>query len=827
MIKGKKLWISVGIAAGLLAAGLGAWHFLGGGGRTIAEPVTEAEMGAIAWDISPRLMAMCQASPSDLPAHLEKWHREDRFIEYWRKAKEKPDVAPPAIDAALPLDSLSLPDLILARAFVEARNGVVLMDPDKRAFFEQFDWYQPVWAEGFKPQYAPDEVQWKKRLDAEIAKCHADDHVVVGGLKRSRLDHVVNRYQFRDLDQEVLRQLDTAGFSIVEGTDPQLWNMQDRNEYELVPTFVTTDLYLQLMRMRFKMLLKDLETRHLTTLLGRTLAGLREANRKRLDEATIPATKAASAWLDAYLAVAAGLAQGATSVEVAGEWSVAAQAEFAGASRAQGEGSQLLGEPRFDFTQMKPRGHYDRNDTLRAYFRAVRWLGEARIKTVDPVRFGAMALLASDLSANPERAQELSAWEQVVGAFAGPDNGLSLRQILSESQGKDLEALVADPAGLASLAKQVAAKDPARIKARASNATLQAEVAQPTVRLLPRRWSADGEMLQRLVELSPAPGPRPFPTAMDLWAVQGIAQADTILFQEEGQAKLWPAYPDSLAAVRKTFEKGIPGDDFHAKRMRLLRTIFDLPKGTVPDFLATPLWQRKNLLTATAAWTIQKQEVLLYQEQPVGAECGGGGQDEPPPPEPKGYVEPVPHFWRGAAAVLDDVDDLLARLDLADESVTSTNAEIRKDLLWLAECSEKELAGKALSPEDHSRLMFLGGAVESQTMMVTGMDKLAFDQSEEKHMGSVVDVYTNGKVLLEATGPASVIWAIVPIEGELRLVRGAIFSHREWKDAKRLTDKEWHEMIENGQMPPRSRWQDRIHAPVKKTISLPLSTSDC
>lgn len=814
------------LVIGMLAAGCRAQ----GAPAAAAAPVPVLKAGldtAIRWKVAPRITAMCKAKAGAVPEHLKPFRASQRFLDYWKEVRNKPLAAPPKLDTTLALDSLTLPDLVLARAFVEARNGVVLLDPETRAFFEQFAWYQPVWFEEFVPTFSKAEKAWMARLDKEIKARHAQDRQVVGGFPRSRLNHVIDRHLFRALPGPVLRQLDTAGFSIVEGTDAQLWHMYDRNKYEHLPSFVTSDLYLQLLHMRFKMLLKDLESRQLAAQLGNALEALRTVNRARLKGAQDTGVKASAEWLDAYLGVASSLVRGKSKVAAAGAWGKVASLDLSRSLAADGKGSALAGDELFDHSQLKPRGHYDVNDTLRAYFRAVRWMGEFRIRTDDRVRFGAMLLLADDLQRNPKTAAKLKAWEEVVGAFAGPENGLSLRQILSVGAGGDLKAIVADSAALGEFGRKVASRDSTRMKPRASNDGLQAVVEAPTVRLLPRRWSADGEILQRLVHLRPWPGPRPFPTVMDLWAVQGIAQADTILLNEEMQAKFWPAYPDSLAAVRRTFAAGIPGEDFHAKRMRLLRAIFEVPKGQVPDFFPTPLWQRKNLLTASAAWTIQKQEVLLYQEQPSAVQCGGGGDDGPPPPEPKGYVEPVPTFWRGAAAVLDSVDALLRRLRLADEQVLSVNEDIRKDLLWLADCSDRELAGKPLSKEDHDKLQWIGGSVENQTLTVTGMDKFAFEKSEEKHMGSVVDVYTNDKVLLEATGPASVIWAVVPIEGELRLVRGAVFSHREWKGSLRLTDKEWHEMIEKGQMPPRSRWQDRIHAPVKKAISMPLETDGC
>ncbi len=63
----------------------------------------------------------------------------------------------------------------------------------------------------------------------------------------------------------------------------------------------------------------------------------------------------------------------------------------------------------------------------------------------------------------------------------------------------------------------------------------------------------------------------------------------------------------------------------------------------------------------------------------------------------------------------------------------------------------------------------------------------------------VVDIATdpNGAVLELANGEPSVIYAVVPVDGTLRIARGVVFNFYQFTMPldKRLTDTEWGHMI--------------------------------
>lgn len=74
----------------------------------------------------------------------------------------------------------------------------------------------------------------------------------------------------------------------------------------------------------------------------------------------------------------------------------------------------------------------------------------------------------------------------------------------------------------------------------------------------------------------------------------------------------------------------------------------------------------------------------------------------------------------------------------------------------------------------------------------------------------VADVATAppSTVLEEATGYIDYIFAVVPVEGNLRIVKGGVYSYYEfpWSAEDRLTDEKWWEMLDSGQTPDTPAW---------------------
>ena len=93
-------------------------------------------------------------------------------------------------------------------------------------------------------------------------------------------------------------------------------------------------------------------------------------------------------------------------------------------------------------------------------------------------------------------------------------------------------------------------------------------------------------------------------------------------------------------------------------------------------------------------------------------------------------------------------------------------------------------------------------------------------QGTDKSIAVVADVYTaNGdnnpekSVLYEGVGPADEIYVVVEVDGYLYLMRGGVFSYREFKrpmDEPRMTDEEWQEKLKQYPNTGKPSWMKEI-----------------
>ncbi len=752
-----------------------------------------------AWVTVPdaEFLALFKGPPDTLSSYLLPFHRDPEFRETFPK-----EVHPPQMDTTLDLTRFSLEQIRYLKNFVLARHGFLFMDMVLRAFFNRFDWYQPIWIPAnFKPQLAAWEQRWFDKLEQRETKLQEGKWIGSGKSRRASIGHLVNRWEFDSIPADLLAHLDTAGFAVIEGDHKQLWNVYDQNQYNGIPSLVTPDIYLQLLHMHFKSLIMELEKDRLIGELKSSLTQLRE----QLQQEKTPDLKDGALQAQAIVDLAQAFLTGKDEPlkELPDGLKGSATSDFGKGIKGEGFASDLVGDTIFDWSRLIPRGHYDKNDSLRGYFRALKWLGLARLKLGSTQWPLALAMAHAWAACGPQGPIGLHKISVLADAFSGPRNGLSPQDLAEELTGQNLTLLAGSESARSAIFQKCEAKNPSRFHAKGANSVAAADLAESFVRVFPMRWSGDAEILQRLIEVGSNPPKRPFPSGLDVFAVNGVDLAQQILSNELKVTEAWPAWKDSFEVLRKTPEL-LTGDDFHSRRMRLTQTLFQIP-ANAPPFQQTPLWTRHTLVTALAGWTLQKQENILYQEQSEAAECGEGGG--PPPPDPKGWVDPNLAFWEGAAQTIRSLDSLFAKIGFDGEG-REINKELLAEFEWLADASKRELNGQELTPSQLNDILWIGGRIESLTFRITRMQPLDFFHSDEDLAAAAVDVYSfNGTPLLEATGFADELWAVVEIGGFLHLGRGAVFSHREWVGDQRLTDKKWHEMLVSGKIPARSSWQ--------------------
>ncbi len=543
------------------------------------------------------------------------------------------------------------------------------------------------------------------------------------------------------------------------------------NRREGLPNFVTEDLVLTGFALVQRHAQQRLEEQTLVPLHTRFVARLAErvatADRDPVSEANAD-----------FLAVVAALDRGSCEglADQAGE-------ECGLAMAAAGIAPSPLWGYRIDYSQLQPRGRYAQEESLRPYFRSVRYAGTV-LFAVKPSaatgvdaeraeRHAAQALaLVRLISADTELADLRAEQERWLGWRFGPADDLTdadLRAVMEEAESPDAEALFAYA--------QAHDRHPRIIGGVLDAAKLEEGVtaaqAMTGWRLLPSRYAAEVAAFQRLVYdgtgtyLGPAEGKKgpPFglalvdnrpvkgyPSAIELMALLGSAPAREIL-ERRGEHR----FEGYAAAFEEAAAIVSGGEGRNGDYLRFMSTALGAP---VPQGA-----ERLNALQAF--WTWQRYLDLLYQKQSYTLAGKGMAMESP---RAGARLEPSTALYRALAA--------LVAAERRQDPEAPYWTQFAKLLDRLIVISARIDAGQSPSADDER--------------LLNEIDRTLLELVGAEDRPIVVDVHTNpteGLVVEEALG-----WA-----REVRLgpARGARFDHREFKQplTERLTDAAWIERL--------------------------------
>jgi hypothetical protein len=644
------------------------------------------------------------------------------------------------------------------------------------------------------------------------------------------LANVTNREMFY-LSPEAEKLLVENGFVVVPDSQREFFMLYEMNRYEPVPSFITTDSLLHNYHLFFSHLLRVVEKEELAPTLKELTQDMLSEAEKQYEALKGTEWENAAARNMAFFAVAGRLLEPDFPVPEPVREIVAEELKLiesrAGIQESpvmnMGQNRQAPETLQEDYTQYQPRGHYNSSELLQSYFKAMMWYGRLtfRVKSEDETRSALLMTLALNQGDN---ARKWDAIYQPTTFFVGKSDDLSYleyRELLAEiyGQGAGLEEIVADQEKWETFKAKAAGLRPPVV----NSIPLFEEDIQPDrtgdtmgFRFMGQRFTLDAAIFQRLIYREVGENSRGerrmLPRALDIPAALGSAEAYNIL-AEAGETD-YQGYRENMGKIQEYIVglgQGIWTQNLYWSWLHTLNPLLAEKEEGYPSFMKNRAWTRKELNTYLGSWTELKHDTVLYAKQ-VYAEMGGGAEDV----DDRGYVEPNPHLYaRLAALVAMTRDGLAARGLLADRDRESLD-RLEELALALKTISEKELSNVPLTDEEYDLIRSYGGQLEHfwlEAMRDEGIDHRS--AIYENPAALVADVATdpNGRVLQEATGHIFSIYAVVPVEGSLRIARGGVYSHYEftWPLEQRLTDQEWQEILDSGQAPPLAPWtQDFI-----------------
>lgn len=749
------------------------------------------------------------------------------------------------IDTQMDLSKLNLAELRAIRNAFAARQGYPFKDATLRALYNTTTWYNDaLWdvsekeettGKKFSPRYTKEQLAFTERIrarEAELRKLNfkpADSKDVVN------MDNLINPFQLKEFDSKLYNMLGRNGFAIVPAEHNQLFHVYEKNDYADFPSFVTTDLYLQLFHLYFDCVLRDVEEKHLDSLMM-VFSSQMEAEMKTLTSSQDAEVKAAAEFGQAWFAVASWLFShdkapaSAATLNVPEAYKKMVMEEITKAFDAENGYSDMLEyfppEEMFGYSLFRPRGHYTRSKVCSRYFRGMMWLQTAHFGTNKPSKMKQIALIANVFNQQPKlRAIYNKVSEPITYLMGTPDN-VTLIQVANriKEMGLPIEQLLSSRKEMANLTKDIEeiAKRQMRIELKKTRGS------KYVVDIMPQRYQPDAEALIATTDQDSPVSLRPCPKGLDWMAVMGLPGAERILIDELKEAQKWADFPKALTTARKKAAT-TPWDACVANQwMYTLQSLGDTAQ-SFPYFMQSPQWQKKNLNTALASWAELKHDAILYAKQPMLAECGDGG---PEPPVVKGYVEPNVKFWEKAIALVTRMDKVLTTYNLQTEKAKAVYERIKDMAEFCRDVSKKELNGGKITDEEYNQIEIIGSTVENISLELVSEDNEMLQGwsdvvSTDKKVAVVADVFTasgenvaidNKCVLYEGVGPAYEIYVVVEIDGSLYLTRGAVLSYREFTrllSDPRMTDEEWQEELKKSPTGGTPSWMNEIIAPVK------------
>jgi ankyrin repeat protein len=492
-----------------------------------------------------------------------------------------------------------------------------------------------------------------------------------------------------------------------------------------------------------------------------------------------------------------------------------------------------------DYTQFKPRGHYESHSILRAYFLAMMYLGRNSYLLGTEQGISDAVLVACLLADHGKDGRSfLDDWQKIMeitSFYAGqPDDIIypEWRNFLTKTLGTEnlCPTKALDPEMVAKISRHIPELRPPRILSDAivhprvwTSTKEQLRSETKGFRFFGQRFSIDGWIFDCLTageEDTPSPLPSTG-TALFVPTVLGDQTARDFIkiwldncdpsFSKEDSLKFFAKLDEVKAQVRKVEDR----EWFSSLGSAWLRVLSRL---TVSHGKEHPLYMQgtpfrvKQLESFLGSYTELKHGMLLYGK-PNYAEQGGVGDEGTPPPVPRGFVEPNLFFWFEVQRLVDYTCAGFAKHGIFESELEENGrlGQFKEQVNFYTDLAKKEFTGKEITPEEYEQLR-----IYTLSYMAEPFDSAVYD-IKDKRSALVADIQTDaktGRILYESIGKPYVMIVLIGNENHPRLTIGAAFNHYEFTKplANRMSDSDWQQIVyEKSEAPPtKNFWYDGL-----------------
>jgi hypothetical protein len=492
-------------------------------------------------------------------------------------------------------------------------------------------------------------------------------------------------------------------------------------------------------------------------------------------------------------------------------------------------------EVKTDYTQFTPRSHYAKTSLLRAYFRAMMYLGRNSYFLNNPEGL-ADALLLAHLMASPGAdgrplVQDWLKLMEITAFYAGMPDDIGYpewRNFVVKVLGteKFSPAQAVNPEVLTKISQKLQELRGPRILSDAVVSPVMPVVTKQELlastkafRIFGQRFTFDAWALNRLtagMEKVPVLLPST-PSALFVPAALGdkVAREFAGAFLKQSSPSFSEAevtgFYGKLDEVAADLKKVKDEEWYSSLGAAWLKLLGALPKTFGPGYplyMQGKLFPVKQLQTFLGSYTELKHDTLLYVKQSFAE--AGNGPEEKRPPVPRGFVEPNLAFWQELQRLIAYTSAGFKKYGLFAKELEEYGrlTRFKAKVNFYTSLALKELNGAPLTEAEYEKLRR-----ESLAYLAQPFVEGAILEEKEKRAGLIADIHTDaleGQILYEATGEPYFILALVGNEGVSRLTVGVAFNHYEFTGplGTRWSDADWQARVYTTppQLPPKNFW---------------------
>jgi hypothetical protein len=473
-----------------------------------------------------------------------------------------------------------------------------------------------------------------------------------------------------------------------------------------------------------------------------------------------------------------------------------------------------------DYTQFTPRSHYNKNSTLRAYFRTMMYLGRSSYLLNSPLGIADTNLLVKQMSfKNGSAPAPLEAWTRisnVTSFYAGQSDDISYNEyknfevsILGADVNSD-EMLIAKD----NVDKLASNLDKLRKPKILSDVIIDENIASLSkadllkqslaFRIFGQKFTFDAWILNDLTAGQEKTEIRlpSMPSALFVPAAFGDQQArqytgeflqQSANFSQSDLDGFFTKLDQKKSDINKiTLKEWF--DSLGSSWLYILGSLTHDYGKNYPAYMQVKPFLSKQIQSFLGSYAELKHDTLLYAKQSY-AELGAGGGDRPIPPVVKGFVEPNLEFWNRFNVLLDRTDKLFKDNGVFKEGdAIDRLRQFKESVTLYSSIAEKELRSQAISDDDYEKLR-----TTNLTFMAQPFETI--DPTPTSGQTALIaDIHTDmvqNKILYEATAKPYLMLAIVGNENLPRVTAGLVYNHYELTDqlSQRLNDETWKDRV--------------------------------